>query len=165
MGSIQEQWNPPSCPDIISELWINITEAKKAVKIWILDRGESWGTRPSQNNKACLQLHCILLTCSFYIRVAQKKNGFFGVTKYTLHDCPPSTHIHFKPRNSAWYLASRIDQDVNVNRHIKPREITERVGLYHHLQDVRYMPAWRARERLRNTIDRNEGSSYSLIPD
>jgi hypothetical protein len=27
------------------------------------------------------------------------------------------------------------------------------------------MPAWRARERLRNTIDGDEGVSFSLIPD
>ena len=27
------------------------------------------------------------------------------------------------------------------------------------------MPAWRARERLRDTIDGDEGTSFSLIPD
>ena len=143
---------------------MNITEAKQAVKIWILDRGESWAPS-TQNNKSRLQLHCILLTCSFYIRVVQKKNGLFGVTSYCPHDCPPSTHIPFKPRNSAWYLASLVERDVNTNRHIKPKEIRERVGLYHRLQNLPYMPAWRAREYLRHTIDRNEGVSFSLIPD
>ena len=48
---------------------------------------------------------------------------------------------------------------------IKPKEIRERAGLYHQLQNVPYMPAWRARERLRDTIDGNEGVSFSLIPD
>jgi hypothetical protein len=165
MGSIEEQWNPPSCPDIVSESWTNMAEAKKAVKIWILDRGESWGGRPSQNNKTCLQLHCILPTCSFYIRLVQKKNGLFGVTKYTPHDCPPSAHSGFKQRNSAWHLASLINRDVNVNRHIKPKEIKERAGLYHHLQSVQYMAAWRAREHLRVIIDGDEGTSFSFIPD
>jgi len=47
---IEEQWNPPSCPDIMSDLWINFSDAKKAVKIWILDCGESWGLA-TQNNK------------------------------------------------------------------------------------------------------------------
>jgi hypothetical protein len=28
-----------------------------------------------------------------------------------------------------------------------------------------YMPAWRARELLQDTINRNEGASFSLIPD
>ena len=164
MESIEEQWNPSSSPDIVSDSWMNIIDAKKAVKIWILDRGESWG-RYTQNNKTRLQLHCILLTCPFYIRIAQKKNGLFGVTSHTPHNCPPSTHSRFKPRNSAWYLASLVERDVYINRHIKPKEIRERAGLYHQLQNVHYMPAWRARERLRNTIDGDEGVSFSLIPD
>jgi hypothetical protein len=54
---------------------------------------------------------------------------------------------------------------VNVNRHIKPKEIRERAGLYHRLQNVHYMPAWRAREHLRHTIDGNEGVNFSFIPD
>jgi hypothetical protein len=163
MEPIEEQWNPPSSPDIMSDSWINMSDAKKAVKIWLLDRGESWGI-PTQNNKTCLQLPCILSTCSFYIRIAQKKD-LFGVISYTPHNCPPSTHAKFKPRNSAWYLASLIERDVNVNRHIKPKEIKERAGLYHRLQNVPYMPAWRARERLRDIIDGDEGASFSLIPD
>jgi hypothetical protein len=163
MESIEEQWNPPSSPDILSDSWMNITDAKKAVKIWILDRIESWAPS-TQNNKTRLQLHCILSTCSFYIRVAQK-NDLFGVTSYTPHDCPSSTHTRFRPRNSAWYLASLIERDVNINRHIKPKEIRERAGLYHQLQNVPYMSAWRAREYLRDTIDGDEGTSFSLIPD
>jgi hypothetical protein len=98
MEPIEEQWNPPSCPDIMSDSWINFSDAKKAVKIWILDRGESWGLT-TQNNKTRLQLHYILSTCSFYIRIAQK-NDLFGVTSYTPHNCPPSSHTQFKPRNS-----------------------------------------------------------------
>jgi hypothetical protein len=54
---------------------------------------------------------------------------------------------------------------VTINRQIKPREIRERTGIYHQLQDVQYMPAWRARERLRDIIDGDEGASFSLIPD
>ena len=85
---------------------------------------------------------------------------------HILHtNCPPSSHTQFKPRNSAWYLASLIERDVNINRHIKPKEIRERAGLYHQLQNVPYMPAWRARERLRDIIDGDEGVSFSLIPD
>lgn len=48
--SIEEQWNPPASADILSDSWIAIADAKKAVKIWILDRGESWG-HVTQNNK------------------------------------------------------------------------------------------------------------------
>jgi hypothetical protein len=48
---------------------------------------------------------------------------------------------------------------------MKPKEIRERAGLYHTLQDVPYMPAWRARERFRDIIDGDEGASFSLIPD
>jgi hypothetical protein len=107
MGSIEEQWNPPRSRDILSDSWMNITDAKKAVKIWILDRGKFWGLS-TQNNKTRLQLHCIV-----YIRVAQ--NDFFGVTSYNSHDCPPSTHTRFKPRNSAWYLASLVERDVNIS--------------------------------------------------
>jgi hypothetical protein len=114
MESITEQWNPSKPLDIISDSWINITEGKQAIKIWILDHSESWAPS-TQNNKTQLQLHCIDLTCSFYIQIAQQKNGFFGVTKYTPQNCPPSTHIPFKLHNSAWYLASLVDCDVNIN--------------------------------------------------
>jgi hypothetical protein len=46
----------------------------------------------------------------------------------------PSTHTGFKERNSAWYLAGRIERDVTVNHHIKPKEICQRAGLYHQVQ-------------------------------
>src|SRR3981189_2947071 len=91
MESIEEQWNPPSSPDIMSDLWMNISDAKKAIKIWILDRGESWGT-PTQNNKTRLQLHCILATCSFYIRIAQR--GTYMESLHILHTIALLRLIH-----------------------------------------------------------------------
>ena len=94
MESIEEQWNAPTSPDILTNSWINIADAKKAVKIWILDRGESWD-HVTQNNKTKLQLHCLLSTCSFYLRVAQQKNGLLGITSYDPYDCPPSTKCQF----------------------------------------------------------------------
>jgi hypothetical protein len=48
MESIEEQWAAPTSPDILTNSWIDIADAKKAVKIWIRDRGESWG-RVTQN--------------------------------------------------------------------------------------------------------------------
>jgi hypothetical protein len=56
MEPIKEQWDPSEPLDITSNSWMNITEAKQAVKIWILDRGESWAPS-TQNNKSRLQLH------------------------------------------------------------------------------------------------------------
>jgi hypothetical protein len=165
MESIEDQWTPPASTEILSTSWPNITDAKKAVKIWILDCGESWASS-TQNNKTRLQLQCLLSTCTFYIRIAQqKKANLYRITPYTPHNCPPSTHANFKQRNSAWYLASLVERDVTINRQIKRKEIRERTGIYHRLQDVPYMPAWRARERLRDIIDGDEGASFSLIPD
>ena len=164
MESIEEQWNPEPAIDIMSNSWLDIVDAKKAVKIWILDRGESWAPA-NESNKIRLQLHCLLSICSFYIRVARQNNGLFGVTSYIPHDCPPSTHTKFKPRNSAWYLASLIERDITINRYIKPKEIRERARLYHQLPNLQYKPAWRARERLRDQINGDEGTSFQLIPD
>jgi hypothetical protein len=163
MESIEEQWNPEPSSDIISKSWPNITDAKRAVKIWILDHGESWAPS-TQNNKIRLQLHCLLSTCTFYIRVGKNKDNSFGVRSYTPHNCPPSTHTQFKPRNSAWYIAGRLERDITINRQIKPKEIRERAGIYHQLQDITYKPAWRAREHLRYTLEGDEGGSFSLIP-
>jgi hypothetical protein len=139
MESIEEQWNPPSSIDILSSSWIDITSAKKAARTWILDRGESWAPS-NQDNKTRLQLHCLLSTCSFKLRVALK-SSLFRITSYTPHDCPPSTHANFKQQNSAWYLASLVERDITINRKIKPKEIRERAGIYHKLQRVPYMPA------------------------
>jgi hypothetical protein len=161
--SIEEQWNPELSTDILSKSWPNITDAKRAVKIWILDRGESWAPS-TQNNKFRLQLHCLFSPCTFYIRVAKTKDSSFGVTSYTPHDCPPSTHAEFRPRNSAWYIASHLERDITINRQIKPKEIRERAGIYHQLQDVAYKPAWRAREHLRHALEGDEGGNFSLIP-
>jgi hypothetical protein len=66
MESIEEQWNREPSTDIVFRSWPNITDAKKAVKIWILDRGEAW-VPSNQSNKIRLQLHCLLSTCAFYI--------------------------------------------------------------------------------------------------
>ena len=96
-----------------------MANAKKAVKIWILDRGESWGNT-TQNNKTQLQLYCLLSTCCFYIRVARQKTGFFGIISHTPHDCPPSTYADFKQHNSAWYLASLIERDTVNPRYKHP---------------------------------------------
>ena len=41
MESIEEQCSLPPTSDITSKSWPSITDAKKAVKTWILDRGES----------------------------------------------------------------------------------------------------------------------------
>jgi hypothetical protein len=158
----EDRWISPKSSDILSKSWATLPEAKKAAKIWILDRGESWAPT-DQNNKRRLQLHCLLTTCAFKPRVAQKKD-FFGVISYTPHDCPPSTHAKFKQPHSAWYLASLLERDININRQIKPKEIRERANLYHQLPHLPYQPAWRARERLRDQVNGDESIAFSLIP-
>jgi hypothetical protein len=139
MESIEEQWNPPTSTDILSNPWTDIASAKKAVKIWIHERGESWA--PSTQTIRLNFNYCLYSSCSFYIRVAQNKSGLFGVTTYTPHDCSPPTHSKFKQRNSAWYLASLVERDVTINRQIKPKEIRERTRIYHQLSRVPYFSA------------------------
>ena len=68
MESIEEQWSPEPVIDIISKSWPDIVDAKKAVKIWILNCGESWAPA-NKSNKIQLQLHCLLSIYSFYIQV------------------------------------------------------------------------------------------------
>lgn len=68
-----------------------------------------------------------------------------------------STHAGFMPQNSAWYLASRVERDITFNR--RPKEILERVGVYHGLQQVPYIPARISLERLRNILDGDEVKS------
>ena len=129
MEPIEEQWNPSSSPDITSSLWMNITDIKKAVKTWLLNQGESQANS-NQNNKNRLQLHCLLISCSFKIRIVRKKD-LFRVTLYILYDYSPLTYIKFKLYNSVQYLASLIERDVAINRYIKPKEIREQAGLYY----------------------------------
>jgi hypothetical protein len=66
MESIEEQWNHPPPRDITSDLRMDIANAKKAVKTWILDHGESWALS-TRNNKTCIQLNCLSKSCPFYI--------------------------------------------------------------------------------------------------
>lgn len=81
MEPIDEQWNPGPSIDITSKSWINITDAKKAIKIWILDPDESWAPS-NQSNKTRLQLHCLLSSCAFYIGVRKNTDDSFRVTSY-----------------------------------------------------------------------------------
>jgi hypothetical protein len=60
MESIYEQWNPEPTIDILSKSWPNITDAKKAVKTWILDRGESW-TPSNKSNKVGFYYTALIL--------------------------------------------------------------------------------------------------------
>jgi hypothetical protein len=91
MESIEEQWNPPTSTDILSDSWMDIASAKKAAKTWILDRGESWAPT-DQNNQKRLQLHCLLSTCSFHLRVASKDRLFriASYYRYTPHSVASS---------------------------------------------------------------------------
>ena len=163
MQSIQDQWTSSSSnDDITSQFWDNIADAKKAIKTWILDRHESWAPTKHNDTKS-LHLMCRATGGNFFIRVAKRKDGFFGLINYRPHSCPPSIHSGFRERNAAWYIAGRINRDVTINRHIKPKEIRERTGLYHQLQNMPYMSAWRARERLHDAIYGNEGTSFNLI--
>src|SRR5258708_7852225 len=82
MESIEEQWFLPLTSDITSKSWVNIADAKKAVKTWILDRGESWAPTP-HNDKTRLLLHCLSKSCSFHIRLTRKKDSLFW--RYCLH--------------------------------------------------------------------------------
>ena len=163
MESIEEQWSFPAASDITSKSWASITDTKKAVKTWILDRGKSQA--PSiYNNKTQLHLHCLSKTCSFYIRIARQKDGFFGIIIYTPYNCPPSTYSGFKQRHSSQYLASLIEQDVTINRYIKPKELHQQAAIYHKLPGVPYISVQRARERLWDTLDGDKGTSFKLIP-
>src|SRR3954467_2929543 len=100
MESIEEQLINISSADPTTNSWTNIAIAKKAVKAWILSRGESWANS-KHNNKTRLQLGYKDASCSFKIRVARKSNGLFGVISYSPHYCPPSTHTDFRARNSS----------------------------------------------------------------
>jgi hypothetical protein len=39
MESIEDQWTPPASTEILSTSWPTITDAKKAVKIWVANPG------------------------------------------------------------------------------------------------------------------------------
>ena len=92
MESIEEQWNPPSPPDILSDSWMNMTDAKKAVKVWILDRGESWGP----------------LT-----QAGKQLNWIVGLTKLNLNLSIQSTQshtpLHNQPTNRVIQLIDEIE--------------------------------------------------------
>ena len=56
MESIEEQWNHPLPPDVTSDSWIDIANAKSAVKTWILDRAESWAILSQQQETSSAPL-------------------------------------------------------------------------------------------------------------
>jgi hypothetical protein len=145
---------------------VTMEEGKKTVKSFILDRGESWGTIHNLN-KTLLILECKdKKNCDFYLRLIEvKKQGYCAVTIYRPHVCPPRTHANFKSRNAAWYIRSKFERDIAKNRKIIVKDLRERADLYHAIPNLLYMAAWRAAERVRADIDRDEGASFQLIPD
>jgi hypothetical protein len=162
----EEQWEDVDLPVELDQKWDTMEEAKKAVKAFILDRGESWA--PIQDSsKGRMILECKdKRNCDFYIRLAElKKQGHCAVTTYRPHVCPPRTHANFSSRNASWYIGNKIERDIMKNRKITVKDLRERADLYHAIPNLPYMATWRAAEKVRADIDGDEGASFQLIPD
>ena len=92
-----------------TDKWDTIGEAKLAVKVWIIDRGESWGPITDSD-----------------------KRRMRMVSKNRPHTCPPSTHHNFHWANSAEYLEYKLRRDIALNPRITPMEMNSRLDIHHH---------------------------------
>jgi hypothetical protein len=162
----EEEWDDLEMPSRLDTIWDSMEEAKRDVKIFLLDRRESWAPS-NDSNKSRMRLHCLRDDiCNFYIRVCEsKKKGGCHVASYRPHTCPRSVHHKFKSRNSAWYIEHLLERDVIRNRQILPKDMQQRASIYHGIPNLPYMPAYRARERIIQGMDGDEGESFQLFPD
>ena len=84
--------------------WDNIQTAKQDAKAWIMDKGESYKVKKSDQKR--LILECLLVdTCQFHLRIyvpqESKNTKHCSLTAYTPHTCHPNTHQDFSQRHTS----------------------------------------------------------------
>ena len=147
--------------------WDNIQTAKEDAKAWVMDKGESYKVKKSDQKR--LILECLAAdTCQFHLRIytsqASRNTGSCFLTTYTPHTCPPNTHQDFSQRHASWYIARSHVQTILRNRRIKARDIVDNEATWR----GSCIPAKQARRAIRYKLEQIDGfeeDSFALFPD
>jgi hypothetical protein len=107
---VEEQWEDAQDiqeSNLLGKRFNTLDDAKVAAKVFILDRGESWGSvRDSDTSRMVLRCKRRDI-CNFFMSVGDIQ-GEWGIKKYRPHSCPSSTHYDFKTKNVAWYFEYKL---------------------------------------------------------
>jgi len=86
--SIEEQWDGLDLPAGLDAKWDNIEDAKRDVKIFLLNQNQSWGpSRDTNKKKMVLDCRCKDI-CDFHLRVTDLKK-----TRPLCSYCIPTSYL------------------------------------------------------------------------
>jgi hypothetical protein len=99
----------------------SITNARDAIKAYILDQGESFQTVASDKKRYIIK--CKAEGCDFRLRATKHSNETCFITVFNPHTCSLVTHYKSKQSQSVKYLALHHRASVIDNRNITAAQI------------------------------------------
>ena len=82
----------------LNDQFPSIDAARKAIKAFVLDQGESYKLVASDKRRYIIS--CKDSSCKFYIRATQSAKEVVSITIFVPHSCSPKTHYNFKKSQS-----------------------------------------------------------------
>ena len=97
---------------MLGEEFLNLAEARNAIMIHVVERGESYKVLKSDSR--CYVVACQESDCTFHIRASALKKCI-RITVYSEHICSPITHSAFRTSHSVAYLLEHHRESVAAN--------------------------------------------------
>jgi MuDR family transposase len=86
----------------LNDQFLSIDAARKAIKAYVLDQGESYKLVASDKKRYIIS--CKDNSCKFRIRATRSAKEVVSITIFVPHSCSPRTHYNFKKSQSVCYL-------------------------------------------------------------
>ena len=86
----------------LNDQFPSIDAARKAIKAYVLDQGESYKLVASDKKRYIIS--CKDNSCKFRIRATRSAKEVVSITIFVPHSCSPKTHYNFKKSQSVCYL-------------------------------------------------------------
>ena len=144
----------------IGDEFSSIEEARKAIRQYTIDDGESYAFQKSDQKRFIII--CKALDCRFRIRASKTKKGV-KITIKTPHTCTPATHYNSRPAHSIWYLKEHHRASIVDNRDITPAQIQSDERL-RFSNNISYKQAWRVKQALLKEIEGLEADCFAQFP-
>ena len=93
----------------VGDVFDSISDAQKAIKSYVLTRGESYKTAASDKDQYILV--CKDRDCRFKIQAYRLSKAIVSITVFKLYTCSPATHYKMKQTSSVWHLFPLKIQD------------------------------------------------------
>lgn len=146
-------------------IWDSMEEGRLAILRWAVNEGLSYDVTHA-DKKRWIAVCRTPDTCDFRIRLTYtKKFDHVKLTIFKPHTCPAATHYQWRLANSTKLLASNplSIAAVTDDRQLKPKQL-QTIESLHNGHKVKYMPAYRAKEKIQRAVHGTKADSFGLLP-